>query len=119
MQIEILTYCQLTSRQRLLYQALRNKISIEDLLQSSMGTAQQSHTTTSSLMNLVMQFRKVGKCYVFNSIFLLLSSQTAQVERKLHKANTHYNHFYVWEQTFSVCCQSSKCGECLYNCFCA
>ena len=59
LQIEILTYCQLTSRQRLLYQALRNKISIEDLLQSSMGTAQQSHSTTSSLMNLVMQFRKV------------------------------------------------------------
>ncbi|TKS76013.1 DNA helicase INO80 [Collichthys lucidus] len=57
--IEILTYCQLTSRQRLLYQALRNKISIEDLLQSSMGSAQQSHSTTSSLMNLVMQFRKV------------------------------------------------------------
>ncbi|XP_056284260.1 chromatin-remodeling ATPase INO80 isoform X1 [Pseudoliparis swirei] len=57
--IEILTYCQLTSRQRLLYQALRNKITIEDLLQSSMGTSQQSHTTTSSLMNLVMQFRKV------------------------------------------------------------
>uniref|UniRef100_A0A8B9J5R8 Chromatin-remodeling ATPase INO80 n=1 Tax=Astyanax mexicanus TaxID=7994 RepID=A0A8B9J5R8_ASTMX len=58
-QIEILTYCQLTSRQRLLYQALKNKISIEDLLQSSMGTAQQAHSTTSSLMNLVMQFRKV------------------------------------------------------------
>uniref|UniRef100_H3D061 Chromatin-remodeling ATPase INO80 n=1 Tax=Tetraodon nigroviridis TaxID=99883 RepID=H3D061_TETNG len=57
--IEILTYCQLTSRQKLLYQALRNKISIEDLLQSSMGTAQQAHSTTSSLMNLVMQFRKV------------------------------------------------------------
>lgn len=62
LQIEILTYCQLTSRQRLLYQALRNKISIEDLLQSSMGTAQQAHSTTSSLMNLVMQFRKVGWC---------------------------------------------------------
>ncbi|KAG7250694.1 hypothetical protein CRUP_020565, partial [Coryphaenoides rupestris] len=57
--IEILTYCQLTCRQRLLYKALRNKISIEDLLQSSMGTAQQAHSTTSSLMNLVMQFRKV------------------------------------------------------------
>ncbi|KAI5615139.1 DNA helicase INO80, partial [Silurus asotus] len=57
--IEILTSCHLTSRQRLLYQALKNKISIEDLLQSSMGTAQQSHSTTSSLMNLVMQFRKV------------------------------------------------------------
>ncbi|XP_028857954.1 chromatin-remodeling ATPase INO80 isoform X2 [Denticeps clupeoides] len=57
--IEILTYCQLTSRQRLLYQALKNKISIEDLLQSSMGSTQQAHSTTSSLMNLVMQFRKV------------------------------------------------------------
>ncbi|XP_056620609.1 chromatin-remodeling ATPase INO80 [Triplophysa dalaica] len=57
--IEILRYCQVTSRQRLLYQALKNKISIEDLLQSSMGSAQQSHNTTSSLMNLVMQFRKV------------------------------------------------------------
>uniref|UniRef100_A0A3B3XU49 Chromatin-remodeling ATPase INO80 n=1 Tax=Poecilia mexicana TaxID=48701 RepID=A0A3B3XU49_9TELE len=57
--IEILTYCQLTCRQRLLYQALRNKISIEDLLQSSMGTSQQASSTTSSLMNLVMQFRKV------------------------------------------------------------
>ncbi|XP_041715924.2 chromatin-remodeling ATPase INO80 [Coregonus clupeaformis] len=57
--IEILTYCQLTCRQRLLYRALRNKISIEDLLQSSMGSSQQAHNTTSSLMNLVMQFRKV------------------------------------------------------------
>ncbi|XP_067097346.1 chromatin-remodeling ATPase INO80 isoform X1 [Osmerus mordax] len=57
--IEILTYCQLTCRQRLLYRALRSKISIEDLLQSSTGTAQQAHNTTSSLMNLVMQFRKV------------------------------------------------------------
>ncbi|EQB77307.1 DNA helicase INO80 isoform 3 [Camelus ferus] len=57
--IEILMYCQLTSRQKLLYQALKNKISIEDLLQSSMGSTQQAQTTTSSLMNLVMQFRKV------------------------------------------------------------
>ncbi|KAJ7403149.1 hypothetical protein BTVI_79471 [Pitangus sulphuratus] len=56
--IEILMYCQQTSRQKLLYQALKNKISIDDLLQSSMGTTQQAQTTTSSLMNLVMQFRK-------------------------------------------------------------
>ncbi|XP_016783447.1 chromatin-remodeling ATPase INO80 isoform X4 [Pan troglodytes] len=59
MRIEILMYCQLTSRQKLLYQALKNKISIEDLLQSSMGSTQQAQNTTSSLMNLVMQFRKV------------------------------------------------------------
>lgn len=57
--IEILMYCQQTSRQKLLYQALKNKISIDDLLQSSMGTTQQAQNTTSSLMNLVMQFRKV------------------------------------------------------------
>ncbi|KAE8587696.1 hypothetical protein XENTR_v10022071 [Xenopus tropicalis] len=57
--IEILMYCSLTTRQKLLYQALKNKISIDDLLQSSMGTAQQAQNTTSSLMNLVMQFRKV------------------------------------------------------------
>ncbi|KAJ1104389.1 hypothetical protein NDU88_001801 [Pleurodeles waltl] len=57
--IEILMYCNLTSRQKMLYQALKNKISIEDLLQSSMGTTQQAQNTTSSLMNLVMQFRKV------------------------------------------------------------
>ncbi|NWH17227.1 INO80 ATPase, partial [Grus americana] len=57
--IEILMYCQQTSRQKLLYQALKNKISIDDLLQSSMGTTQQAQSTTSSLMNLVMQFRKV------------------------------------------------------------
>ncbi|XP_038597218.1 chromatin-remodeling ATPase INO80 isoform X2 [Tachyglossus aculeatus] len=57
--IEILMYCQLTSRQKLLYQALKNKISIEDLLQSSTASTQQAQNTTSSLMNLVMQFRKV------------------------------------------------------------
>ncbi|XP_038077315.1 chromatin-remodeling ATPase INO80-like [Patiria miniata] len=65
--IEILVYCHLTTRQRLFYQALRNKISIEDLLQSSSSsssstsssTSSQSLSTANSLMNLVMQFRKV------------------------------------------------------------
>lgn len=58
--IEILVYCPLTIRQRTLYQAIKNKISIEDLLQSaSSNSASSSQTSTSSLMNLVMQFRKV------------------------------------------------------------
>ncbi|KAH9509093.1 putative DNA helicase ino80 [Bulinus truncatus] len=55
--IEILVYCPLTTRQRSLYQAIKNKISIEDLLYSTSSTSSQS--TTSSLMNIVMQFRKV------------------------------------------------------------
>ena len=54
-QIEILVYCPLTSRQKMMYQAVKNKIRIEDLLQSGAVPA----SATSSLMNLVMQFRKV------------------------------------------------------------
>ncbi|CAH1792106.1 unnamed protein product [Owenia fusiformis] len=52
--IEILVYCPLTTRQKMLYQGIKNKISIEELIQSA-----SSSTSTSSLMNLVMQFRKV------------------------------------------------------------
>lgn len=43
----------------MLYQAVKNKISIEDILQGTSGNASQSQSSTSSLMNLVMQFRKV------------------------------------------------------------
>ncbi|XP_013788217.1 DNA helicase INO80-like [Limulus polyphemus] len=57
--IEILVYCQLTERQKLLYRSLKNKISIEDLMQSSSSTPSQAQSVTSSLLNLVMQFRKV------------------------------------------------------------
>lgn len=80
--IEILMYCPLTSRQKMLYsgnsiiiilihlfrnvlilfnvvlEALRKKIRIEDLLHSA-GSYQSSPNVTSNLMNLVMQFRKV------------------------------------------------------------
>jgi chromatin-remodeling ATPase INO80 len=59
--IEIMTYCPLTTRQKLLYMALKKKIRIEDLLVYTAN--QEGHnldkTVTSSLMNLVMQFRKV------------------------------------------------------------
>lgn len=58
--IEVQVYCPLARRQKALYQGLRNKISIEDLMQSSAAaTASQAQSATSSLMNLVMQFRKV------------------------------------------------------------
>ncbi|XP_059480761.1 chromatin-remodeling ATPase INO80 [Neocloeon triangulifer] len=55
--IEIMVYCPLTSRQKLLYRALKKKIRIEDLLCTSNSTSQSN--ITSNLMNLVMQFRKV------------------------------------------------------------
>lgn len=59
-QIEVLVYCPLTTRQRLLYQGIKNKISIEDLLNTAMSnTSSQAQSSANSLMNLVMQFRKV------------------------------------------------------------
>uniref|UniRef100_A0A1I8N1Y1 Chromatin-remodeling ATPase INO80 n=1 Tax=Musca domestica TaxID=7370 RepID=A0A1I8N1Y1_MUSDO len=65
--IEIMVYCPLTIRQKLLYMALKQKIRIEDLLNLTRGgggtTGDGSHhidrNFTSNLMNLVMQFRKV------------------------------------------------------------
>ncbi|KAJ9576387.1 hypothetical protein L9F63_006743, partial [Diploptera punctata] len=56
--IEIMVYCPLTTRQKLLYSGEQDKIRIEDLLYSYSGN-QTSQSVTSSLMNLVMQFRKV------------------------------------------------------------
>lgn len=57
--IEILVYCPLTSRQRMLYQGIKNKISLEDLLNSATSSTSQAQNTANSLMNIVMQFRKV------------------------------------------------------------
>jgi DNA helicase INO80 len=53
--IELDVYCDLTYRQRAYYANLRNKISIMDLIEKAVGDEQDSAT----LMNLVMQFRKV------------------------------------------------------------
>ena len=50
--------CRMTERQRLLYRGLRNKITIEELLAST-STASTAQATSNTLMNLVMQFRKV------------------------------------------------------------
>ena len=55
--LEVLVYCPLTIRQKHLYTGLKKKIKIEDLLQG-LGS-QSANQMQSSLMNLVMQFRKV------------------------------------------------------------
>ncbi|KAK6636981.1 hypothetical protein RUM43_010648 [Polyplax serrata] len=63
--IEVMVYCPLTIRQKLLYSGLKKKIRIEDLLAGISGrggtTGEESgnKNVASSLMNLVMQFRKV------------------------------------------------------------
>lgn len=55
--IEIKVMCDMSIRQRQLYQAVKNKIMFEDLLQSA--NTNTDNKSTSLLMNLVMQFRKV------------------------------------------------------------
>ncbi|KAI8137707.1 SNF2 family N-terminal domain-containing protein [Fennellomyces sp. T-0311] len=54
--IEVEVYCDLTARQRALYRGLKEKISISELLEKATSLNEES---MDSLMNLVMQFRKV------------------------------------------------------------
>ena len=57
--VEVLVYCPLTIRQKLLYTALKQNLRMEELLAGlGLGNA-TSAMGVSSLMNLVMQFRKV------------------------------------------------------------
>jgi len=59
LQIEIDIYVDLSPRQRALYAALIAKVSVADLLEkaANIGDADSAR----SLMNLVMQFRKVNR----------------------------------------------------------
>lgn len=54
--IEIDVYCDLSARQKLLYQNLRSHVSVADLVDKA---AANDESGLKSLMNLVMQFRKV------------------------------------------------------------
>ncbi|KAK4519071.1 uncharacterized protein ATC70_009302 [Mucor velutinosus] len=55
--IEVEVFCDLTARQRALYRGLKEKISISELLEKA--TSLGDIENMDSLMNLVMQFRKV------------------------------------------------------------
>ncbi|KAI7905492.1 SNF2 family N-terminal domain-containing protein [Cokeromyces recurvatus] len=55
--IEIEIFCELTARQKALYRGLKEKISISELLEKA--TSLGDIENMDSLMNLVMQFRKV------------------------------------------------------------
>lgn len=59
--VEVLVYCPLTIRQKLLYTGLKQNIRMEELL-AGLGLGSGAATSSmgvSTLMNLVMQFRKV------------------------------------------------------------
>lgn len=54
--IEIDVYCNLTTRQRVMYKILKSQINLQELLAKAQSGSEEN---TQSLMNLVMQFRKV------------------------------------------------------------
>ena len=62
----------MSSRQKLFYQAVKNNIMFEDILQSATTTSVENKST-SILMNLVMQFRKVFVIALFLNILVILS----------------------------------------------
>ena len=67
--VEVLVYCPLTIRQKLLYVGLKRKIRIEELLQNLGSQSQINSSLNTSLMNLVMQFRKVTILHFLNLTF--------------------------------------------------
>ncbi|XP_017782828.1 PREDICTED: putative DNA helicase Ino80 isoform X1 [Nicrophorus vespilloides] len=106
--IEIMVYCPLTTRQRLLYIALKQKIHIEDLLHYTVGGG-DSHSVdknfTSNLMNLVMQFRKVcnhpelfERRDAKSSIFYV--PQTYQVPHLIYDYNVRQENWNVIQKYF-------------------
>jgi hypothetical protein len=63
MQIEVEVDCELSVRQRRLYEGIKQKITLEDLLSANNATSKaESDAASKHLMNLVMQFRKVRQC---------------------------------------------------------
>lgn len=63
----------MSSRQKLFYQAVKNNIMFEDILQSATTTSVENKST-SILMNLVMQFRKVFVMALFLNILMIFVS---------------------------------------------
>jgi hypothetical protein len=60
-QIEVEVDCELSVRQRRLYEGIKQKITLEDLLSANNATSKaESDAASKHLMNLVMQFRKVS-----------------------------------------------------------
>ncbi|KAF8946695.1 putative DNA helicase ino80 [Haplosporangium gracile] len=85
--IELEVSCELTARQRALYRGLKEKISIAELLETA--TSLNNNDSVDSLMNLVMQFRKVcnhpelfERADVVSPLALCSFSQTPSIARE-------------------------------------
>ena len=93
--IEEDVYCDLTYRQRAYYTNLRNKISIMDIIEkAAVGDDQDSAT----LMNLVMQFRKVcnhpdlfERAEITSPLSMVHYAETASFLREGNNVNVSYS----------------------------
>nr|POE56829.1 putative dna helicase ino80 [Quercus suber] len=93
--IEEDVYCDLTYRQRAYYTNLRNKISILDLIEKAAVGDDQD---TATLMNLVMQFRKVcnhpdlfERAEVWSPMSMSSFAETASFMREGSNVNVSYS----------------------------
>ncbi|KAK8257481.1 SNF2 family N-terminal domain-containing protein [Phyllosticta capitalensis] len=93
--IEMDVFCDLTYRQRAYYTNLRNKISIMDLIEKAAVGDDQD---TATLMNLVMQFRKVcnhpdlfERAETHSPMSLAYFAETASFMREGHEVNVAYS----------------------------
>ncbi|XP_044741510.1 chromatin-remodeling ATPase INO80 [Chrysoperla carnea] len=113
--IEVMVYCPLTRRQKLLYMALKKKIRIEDLLHYTVGggdTNTIDKNFTSNLMNLVMQFRKVcnhpelferrdakSPLYIQSTNYVIPKLIYAW-SKDISKLRILYNQLYLWTSEY-------------------
>lgn len=107
--IEEDVYCDLTYRQRAYYSNLRNKISLMDLIEKAAGGDDQD---TATLMNLVMQFRKVcnhpdlfERADTVSPLAMSSYAETASFMREGHSINVAYsvrNMIQYWLPSFLV-----------------
>ncbi|KAG0254518.1 putative DNA helicase ino80 [Mortierella polycephala] len=84
--IELEMSCELTARQRALYRGLKEKISVSELMEKA--SSLNDNDSVDSLMNLVMQFRKVcnhpelfERADVVSPLALCTYSQTLSIAR--------------------------------------
>lgn len=93
--IELDVFCDLTYRQRAYYESLRNRISFMDLVEKATVGDDQD---TATLMNLVMQFRKVcnhpdlfERTETTSPLSLVHFAETASFLREGHHVNVRYS----------------------------
>ena len=93
--IEEDVFCDLTYRQRAYYESLRNRISFMDLVEKATVGDDQD---TATLMNLVMQFRKVcnhpdlfERTETTSPLSLVHFAETASFLREGHQVNVRYS----------------------------